>query len=383
MYQDITQPFNLSYWEHQQFFSKVDVLIIGAGIVGLNAALQIKKKHKLANVLVLERGILPYGASTKNAGFACFGSASEIIADIKSNNETEVLETIKMRVEGLENLKKIVGIKSMNYQNVGGYELFFDSNKFDVMQTQLPYLNMLYKNFFGVKNVWSIASNKTKKFGFNNVAGMLFNNAEGAINTGKMMDVLYKLSIAAGVKILNNMYVDNIEQNAKSVAVFVNGGFKICANKLIVTTNGFAQQLLGNVDVKPARAQVLVTSPIQNLKIKGTFHFEEGYYYFRNIDNRILFGGARNQDIAGETTTEFGITETIQSNLKHYLQNVILPNTEYKIENTWSGIMGVGNNKKPIIKAVSSNIFCAVKMGGMGVAIGSLAGKQVADLAMM
>jgi hypothetical protein len=30
--------------------------------------------------------MLPHGASTKNAGFACFGSISEIIDDLKSHS---------------------------------------------------------------------------------------------------------------------------------------------------------------------------------------------------------------------------------------------------------------------------------------------------------
>ena len=62
---------------------------------------------------------------------------------------------------------------------------------------------------------------------------------------------------------------------------------------------------LTNNQVKPARAQVLITKPIENLDIKGTFHLDKGYYYFRNIENRILFGGGRNLDFEGETTTEF------------------------------------------------------------------------------
>jgi glycine/D-amino acid oxidase-like deaminating enzyme len=140
--------------------------------------------------------------------------------------------------------------------------------------------------------------------------------------------------------------------------------------------------LVTNYDVSPARAQVLVTSPIPNLKVKGTFHFDEGYYYFRNIDNRILFGGARNMDFENENTTEFGISEIIQNKLKSYLTEVILPNTKFEIEHSWSGIMGVGNSKEPITKKVSNNVYCSVRMGGMGVAIGSLAGINVANIAL-
>ena len=58
---------------------------------------------------------------------------------------------------------------------------------------------------------------------------------------------------------------------------------------------------------------MLITKPIKNLHIKGTFHLDKGYYYFRNIDDRILFGGGRNLDFKTEETTEFGQTEITQN----------------------------------------------------------------------
>ncbi len=60
---------------------------------------------------------------------------------------------------------------------------------------------------------------------------------------------------------------------------------------------------------------VIFSSKINNLEIKGTFHLDEGYYYFRNIDNRILLGGGRNLDFKSEETSEFGQTELIQNHL--------------------------------------------------------------------
>ena len=52
----------------------------------------------------------------------------------------------------------------------------------------------------------------------------------------------------------------------------------------------------------------------------------------------------------------------------------------FEIEHRWSGIMGVGQQKKPIVKQLSNNVYCGVRLGGMGVAIGSLIGKELADL---
>ena len=148
---------------------------------------------------------------------------------------------------------------------------------------------------------------------------------------------------------------------------------------MIVATNGFANQLLKIKDVMPARAQVLITEPIPSLKFKGTFHYDEGYYYFRNIGNRVLFGGGRNLDFKTETTTDLSLNTKIQQHLELLLKTVILPKTPFKVEQRWCGIMGVGQIKKPIIKKTSHNIVCAVRMGGMGVAIGSLVGKLAVE----
>jgi glycine/D-amino acid oxidase-like deaminating enzyme len=149
-----------------------------------------------------------------------------------------------------------------------------------------------------------------------------------------------------------------------------------------LATNAFANQLFPGLKVIPGRGQVLVTKPIPGLKLKGTYHFDDGYYYFRNIDGRVLFGGGRNLDFKAEETAEFGHTEIVKDKLTNYLKDVILPNQDFEIDYWWSGIMGFGEDISPIVKQVEPNIFCAVRCNGMGVAMGSLAGEEVAELAL-
>jgi len=124
----------------------------------------------------------------------------------------------------------------------------------------------------------------------------------------------------------------------------------------------------------------VVTKPIAGLKLKGTYHFNQGYYYFRNINNRILFGGGRNLDFEAEATWEFGHTERVKQQLTTYLNEVILPGQNAEIDYWWSGIMGFGEDISPIVKQVEPNVFCAVRCNGMGVAMGSLVGEEVAEL---
>jgi hypothetical protein len=74
------------------------------------------------------------------------------------------------------------------------------------------------------------------------------------------------------------------------------------------------------------------------------------------------------------------LNSKIQNHLEYLLKTMILPNTAFEIEHRWSGIMGVGNEKKPIIKPISNNVIAAVRMGGMGIAIGSKVGEIVAKI---
>ncbi|MFD0834839.1 NAD(P)/FAD-dependent oxidoreductase [Mariniflexile aquimaris] len=367
---------NLSYWELKSWFTNVDYTIVGSGIVGLSCALQLKDQFPKANILVLERGMLPQGASTKNAGFACFGSLSEIIEDLKSHSEDEVVQLVKKRVNGLQLLRETLGDQTINYQNHGGYELFFNNDDLlDTCLSKREAINKLLEPIFK-KDVFSI---KPNSFGFKNIKEQyIFNQFEGQIDTGKMMDALLHKVQSKGIKILNNIRVESFSEDSNSVKVNTDIT-DFSTSKLLIATNGFASQLIKEA-VKPARAQVLITKPIKNLSIKGTFHLDKGYYYFRNIDNRILFGGGRNLDFKAEETTEFGQTELIQNKLESILKTVILPNTPFEIESTWSGIMGVGNQKKPIVKELSNHVYCGVKLGGMGVAIGSIIGKELAQL---
>ncbi len=368
---------SLSFWEHDSWFSNIDYTVIGSGITGLNCALQLKTRFPEAKVLVLERGLLPNGASTKNAGFACFGSLSEIIDDLNKHSEDEVLQLVEKRVKGLQLLRKNLGDKKIDLQVNGGYEIFTanDRKLYETCVSKMGKINSLLKPIFG-EDVFSITTNK---FNFGRIREeVIFNKFEGQLDTGKMMSALLQKVQAAGVKTLNSVTVNGFAEANNSVEVETEH-FSFYTRKVLIATNGFASQL-GIPEVKPARAQVLITAPIPNLHIKGTFHIEEGFYYFRNINNRILFGGGRNLNLKGEETTELALTALIQQKLEVLLKNVILPETPFRIERRWSGIMGMGEQKKPVVKQVSKNVFCGVRLGGMGIAIGSLVGKELADL---
>lgn len=370
----------LSYWEKKSWFTNVDYCIVGSGIVGLSCALELKKMHPKSKILVLEKGILPQGASTKNAGFACFGSMSEILSDLNNHSEKEVFDLVKQRFQGLQLLRENLGDKNIDYQQNGGFELFLTQDKplFEACYSKSDTINELLNPIFK-SHVFNIQKDT---FNFQNILEhQIFNKFEGQIDTGKMMQSLLQKVQSKGVMLLNATEVQEYISHDHNVTIKLKD-FEFSARHLLIATNAFSKKLL-NLNLKPARNQVIITEPIQNLHIKGTFHLHEGYYYFRNIDNRILLGGGRHLDPKGETTTTFGLTEDIQIALERILYEIILPQAKENkidIEQRWSGILGVGNQKKAIVKSVDKRVHCGVRLGGMGIAIGSEIGRKLAVL---
>lgn len=367
----------LSFWELETYFNNVDHVVVGAGIVGFSTALSLRVKYPDDKILIIERGNLPTGASTKNAGFACFGSPTELISDINKIGEKNVKELIKKRWDGLSVLLKNTGKSKIDYQNNGSFEIFKteEHEKYSSFVDKIDYLNKLVFNAIGKKNTFEVAN--INLFKFKNISGIIKNNFEGQIDTGKMMQQLYKKVIANEINCLFNITLNNWADNNSKVELNTSiGDFN--TKNLYIATNGLSHLILDNEDVEPARAQVLITTPLKTIPFEGTFHYEEGFYYFRNIGNRVLLGGGRNLDLDGETTSNFENTSLITNKLKTLLREVILPNTTFEIEHQWSGIMGVGKSKEPIIKRISPNVFIGIRLGGMGVALGSLVGEELA-----
>ncbi len=367
----------LSFWEKREIIEGVDFLIIGGGIVGISTALSLREKFPKAKIVLLERSYISTGASTKNAGFACFGSVTELLDDLKTIPAQNVWETVAMRYQGLRKLYHRFG-ESIDFNIRGSWDLMNETSQNSAYFDKIDSLNTEIFKISGEKDCFSWDESIQKKCGFQQISGGFYNRLEGEINTGKLYRKSNYLLAQAEIITLFGIEVLDWKEDDNSVEVSTNFG-ELTASKLFLCTNAFARKFLPEKDISPARAQVLVTEKIPNFSLPGTFHYDAGYYYFRSVDNRILLGGGRNLDKLGETTEAFQQTEMIQNSLEKLLTEVILPNRKVKIDYRWSGIMAVGKEKKPIIETIGKNCFAGVRMGGMGVAIGSLVGELLAE----
>lgn len=374
-----------SFWERSTFLSQQDFLIIGSGIVGLSTAISIRRLAPNAKITILERGVLPCGASTKNAGFACFGSLSELLMHEKHEGSAAMLEMVTLRYDGLKLLLRNVSAAEIEYVASGNYETFTQSQRdlFEHCADNRERINTQLKKLLGEDQVFQDAESDIPKFGLEQVSHLFFNRAEGQLHSGKLLLALQRRAQEQHIQILTGFNVKDFSDGLGGVEVISSDGYSISGKIAVFATNAFTTPLLPELanSLKPGRGQVLVTKPVSGLKLNGCFHYDEGYFYFRRIEDRVLLGGGRNLNFEGESTTDFNITTQIQQALDKLLRDVILPYCDYEVDYRWSGIMCFGPESQPIIRTVRPKIIAAVRMSGMGVAIGSLVGERAARVA--
>ena len=392
-------PKTYSYWE-KLYFEKTDWLILGAGLVGLQCATEIKKAYPEKRVMVMDQGAQGQAASLKNAGFACFGSAGELLDEIQRSGKEAAMDLYLKRYYGIQRLMEKFGAETIGFEPIGGYEVFTraEKEKLEGILDQLSDLNRDLEESFkgsdlvGKLSIFGGAAPSSSVFEVCNIAQTGMNvcstavlaRSEGPIQTHRLYRSVRQSAMESGVELCEGYKVASYEETVGEVAVYTDLGESIKTQHLLICTNGFTREIEASAPVVPARGQVFVTHPLPWNPLKGIFHADDGYIYFRNLGERILIGGGRNMAMEDEETMEMAINPKIREYLKNYLQEVILPSrspqNQIDFEFEWSGIMGMGPQRTPIVSADSHRVYRAIRMGGMGVALSAWVAEEMLGL---
>lgn len=364
----------ISHWEKETVYRKADYLILGAGITGLNAGIRLKSLEPKAEVVVVDRGVRGEGASYRNAGFACMGSPTELLADLEMHGESLAWETVRMRWEGLQALIQRVGDQALQLVWCGAQEIFSEEDRsiYESTLDHLEELNRRFKEITGDVRHFAPADTDSYK----QVSGTIGFRKEGRLHPGKMMAALDMLARQLGVRILGGVDVVRLDEHPHAVELVTRRGFSLFADVVGLATNGFSQDLDPSLPVYPARNQVYMTAPIALGAWDTCLHYHKGYVYARKVGDRLLIGGGRHLDPTGESTDSEGLTAPIRAYLLEFVQKHFGVSCEF--EQGWSGTLGVGEEKRPFIQQIGPRRFAGVRLGGMGVAIGTLVGDSLA-----
>lgn len=376
-------PHATSYWEQTSFLRPADIIIVGAGLTGLQAALELKTREPDCDILVVERAPLPLGASTRNAGFACFGSPTELLADWDTHGRESMLNTVAARFAGIRALEDKFSYRSIDWRNHGGYEILEPGPAAKLVDERLADLNAALKPITGTDTTWRAIPADHQ--GFAADTKLYVNHFEAQLHPGKLVEHLLEAVNATGIRCLFGGEV--VEVGADAGAAFVrtaNLGV-LTAERILVTVNAFTSRLLPDAFgelIRPVRNQVMISRPLPVQPLRGCYHYHEGYVYFRNVgEDRILIGGGRHLTGAVSETDQFGPNEAVMDyllkKLNRWLPELRLQREEFPIQ--WSGILAQGTTKSPIVQFSHERILVAGRLAGMGVALSAALARRAVD----
>src|SRR5688572_10654076 len=236
----------ISLWERESFFKPADVLIVGAGFAGLWTALELRKKHRRLNITIIDRGIIPTGASTRNAGFSCFGSTTELLYDAKTYGEDEMVALAHLRYEGLKQIRETFKPKSIDYHEFGGYEMFTQNGKYNVssLKDDLKKLNKSLKRAFKKDDLFRLSDKKIDRFGFRGVVHLVENKLEGQLHSGKLTEALVHEVQRQGIRILFGFEATGFEKINEHVVVHSKHGIDLRAKRLMISSYAYTSGLI-------------------------------------------------------------------------------------------------------------------------------------------
>jgi len=376
-----------------------DLVIIGGGVFGLSLGCTILKNNPDKQVCILEKGLLPTGASSKNAGQGTFVCYTEFIDDVRKKGCDFAVRLVKDCLRGLQMLMTMIDNDPEIIRKTGGYDVITEKDL-----ELVKYIDIINQELYPILNdtIFELRNEKIEYYGFDPavVKALIYRKYDWQIHTGKLLKRLIKK-----FQELNGHYITGVEVTSyvetdpppmqdqdtkidalkprRRVRVFVKPLSKQVAissvegDHAVFCVNSYGSTLFEKSRVSPAREQVMITKPIKDLKIDCNFLLELSYYYFRQIGDRLLFGGGRHLDPETEETLEMVNTEFFK---KHLVQKVreLFPKLEFEVDYFWTGIIAYDIQGHPYrIEKLANEVYNMFGCNGTGMALCFLTADKV------
>lgn len=359
-------------------------------MVGMSTALHLKRARPDASVRLLERSPLSSGGTTRNAGFACFGSAGEWLDDLDAIGPHALEALIRMRAEGLAELIGLLGAEVLGLRWTGGWELLTDSpddrslaeridGALDLLRdVATPVLSNALSTVHpagGGQPALTWDRNRAKALGATSAIHLPW---EGMIHTGRMVSGFHSALDEAGVQRLHGVDVKALAPSSDGWTLDTTAG-GLESRRVGLCTNGLATRLVDGLNVKPVPNRVLVLRVAPDTLPEGTYHIDRGYLYMRTLDeHHVLFGGGRHWGF------ELPLPPQRNEEVEAQWDDRLLAASRQWVQSEdvthrWTGWLGVGPDRRPLIGESRPGLHHAVRMGGMGVAIGTRVGRELAE----
>jgi glycine/D-amino acid oxidase-like deaminating enzyme len=352
---------------------RTDVAIIGGGYTGLAAARVLARGG--ADVTVLERHAIGWGASSRNGGFVLPGYKPDIEDLARRLGVPEARRLFALSVEAVEGLEALIAEEGIacDYARCGTVVLAAKPGHMAGLERSRRFL----QRELGHETTLLSAAELRGELASTRYHGGLLDPFAGAVQPARLVDGLAWAAERAGARLVEQADVQRAARDAGDWVLTTSAG-EIRAGSILVATNAYTGGVVPALRrrVVPVGSYLIATAPLapevadrlipRRRVLSDTKHLL--YYFRRSADDRLVFGGR-----AAFTPTPIGRSAEI---LKRGLVEVFPELAGTPIDYAWGGQVAFTLDQMPHAGRLN-DVYYALGYGGHGVAMATWLGARM------
>jgi glycine/D-amino acid oxidase-like deaminating enzyme len=354
------------------------VAIVGSGFTGLSAALTLLRHGR--SVAVFERGVVGFGASTRNGGQIGSGNQKfrvKRLIELRGPKKAEAM--LREGVQMLDYIGQLIATENIDchFSRCGRFRAAMRPEHYDAMARDMEDL----KRVAGVESFMVPKAEQHKEIGSDIFFGGSVLPGDASLHPGLYHAGLVRRITEAGGAILGSTPVVGIEAEGSGFEVTTPTGV-ISARNVIIATNGYTDGLLPELGrrIVPVGSGLIATGEIPeatfsrlmpNSRVYGNSN--RVFYYFRAApaERRVIWGG-RVGRLAGNTSPKaFG-------HLARDMLHVFPDLADVPVTHAWDGMIGYTYDEVPHLGRTARGMHFAIGYCGTGVSRATYFGHKIA-----
>ncbi len=360
-----------------------DVAVVGGGLAGLSAAMELRERGFAVTLLEAER--IGHGASGRNGGQAIYGLACEMTTIEDQLGRDAARQVFAMSLEAIDLMRERIARFAIDCDWRDGYlGVAMNARKARALRDEVDLLASRFDHAL----TWIAQSDLPRWIDSPRYVAAAHDSRSGHLHPLKYTLGLAKAAAALGVSLHESTAVTALADEAAGVCLTTNRGATVRARHVLLAGNVYLQALSPSLAptlstrIMPVGTYIICSEPVApelaaSLIPCGAGVCDNNFVldYFRTTpDHRMLYGGR----VSYSTRTPMDLA----ASMAQRMQTTFAQLAGVKAEYAWGGFVDISMNRAPDfgrLPEYGDRVYYLQGFSGHGLALTGLAGKLVAE----